>query len=178
MSSHCAGDDPWACLKLKILLGRTLLYTQKEVGVSHDKIKQACNMGLVTVYNYIYIYAHVDIQYTWTFVPIFHTHVSCISNQHARIHYTFNIYIYIYCIKKHTFFQGQGPFSDDFPNGFLGLPPLTKGTIPPVRTSKMKPDIRLGETRGGKFPRPQKSKGFMDFSPTLPIFSGTYPPWT
>lgn len=174
MSSHCAGDDPWACLKLKILLGRTLLYTQKEVGVSHDKIKQACNMGLVTVYNYIYMHMSIYNIHEHLYLYFIHTfHAYQINMQGYIIHL---IYIYIYCIKKHTFFQGQGPFSDDFPNGFLGLPPLTKGTIPPVRTSKMKPDIRLGETRGGKFPRPQKSKGFMDFSPTLPIFSGTYPP--
>lgn len=118
-------------------------------------------MSIYNIHEHLYLY----------FIHTFHAYQ--INMQGYIIHL---IYIYIYCIKKHTFFQGQGPFSDDFPNGFLGLPPLTKGTIPPVRTSKMKPDIRLGETRGGKFPRPQKSKGFMDFSPTLPIFSGTYPP--
>lgn len=118
MSSHCAGDDPWACLKLKILLGRTLLYTQKEVGVSHDKIKQACNMGLVTVYNYIYMHMSIYNIHEHLYLYFIHTfHAYQINMQGYIIHL---IYIYIFIVSKNTrFSKAKGLFPMIFRTGFL-----------------------------------------------------------
>lgn len=174
MSSHCAGDDPWACLKLKILLGRTLRVPHLEVGVSHDRIKQACNMGLVTVYNCIY--THVDIQYTWTFVPIFHTYVLMhikINMQGYIIHY-----MYIECIKKpHVFFQGQGLFPMIFRTGFLAFAAFKKRgpyrrSVP--RRCSLSPSV-WGKLVGANSQGPKKER-LHGLQSNTTNFSGTYPP--
>ena len=77
-----------------------------EVGVSHDKIKEACRWVLY-VYNYIYIFIltytcrftiYMDI--CTYFIHTFHAY----QNQHARIITLYIIYVFE-CIKKHTFFQ-------------------------------------------------------------------------
>ena len=171
MSSHCAGDDPWACLKLKILLGRTLRVPHLEVGVSHDRIKQACNMGLVTVYNCIYIYMSIYNIHEHLYLYFIHT-FWCISKS------TCKDTLYIICIlnvsKNHTCFSKARAFFRWFSERVSWhLPPLKKGdhTAGPYLEDAASA-LPFGGNSWGQIPRAPKRKGFMDFSPTPPIFQG------